>query len=80
MGFGVPYLLFVPSLSSTPSVRVCADGAAMGIIAPYRFLLSTLKLPWQVILWFALSGATAGAAVGFFLRQGQKVPKLRSQP
>jgi hypothetical protein len=55
-------------------VSVCAAaGAAIGIIAPYRFLLFTLELTWQVILWFALSGAAAGATMGYLLREGQKV-------
>jgi hypothetical protein len=61
-------------------VSVCAaTGAVIGIIAPYRFRLSTLDLSWQAILWFAVSGAVAGGVMGYLLRQDQKLPKLGSQ-
>jgi hypothetical protein len=59
-------------------------GALVGLAIPYGFVLLAAAvsvqrpavLPWQITLWFGLSGAAPGTLIGFLLR-GRR-PKVKT--
>ncbi len=69
--FGGPlYLLF--RRFHLLRVWICAlVGGALGVATPYSFRLLGfgVSLPWRAILWFVLSSAAAGAAMGLLLKR-----------
>jgi hypothetical protein len=73
--FGAPLYLLFRRLHWL-RVWICAvTGALIAIAYPYSLHLFGfgVSLPWQAVLWFVLSGATAGALAGFLLRHKEEV-------
>ena len=78
--FGVPlYLLF--RHFHLLRVWICAvTGSVVALGFPYSFRLlgAGVSLPWQVILWIAVCGASGGAMMGALVRPRKTIPTTLS--
>ena len=79
--FGVPlYLLF--RHFHLLRVWICAvTGGVIALSFPYSFRLlgAGVTLPWRVILWIVVSGASGGAIMGALVRPRKTIPTTLSQ-